>query len=63
MTSKEQLYNDCENAGYHEFKGHIPYHCYGRLLDIAADHNITTFDINDIITYVINNFPTSYDQK
>lgn len=62
-TSKEKLCAENENIGWYDFKGHIPYIYYGRLLDIASDHNIITFDINDVISYVIKNFPSSFDQK
>ena len=61
--SKEQICKECDYIAWHEFKGRIPYRYYGRLLDIAADNNLITFDINDVISFVIEHFPSSYDQK
>ena len=65
MTKKEKMYSSSAKEGMetHEFKGKIPYKYYGRLLDIASENGLVTFDINDAISFVIKNFPVKEDKN
>lgn len=58
MKKYEKTYSDMAAGGLeqYEYKGHIPYRYYGKLLDIAKENNLVTFDINDVISFVIQNF-------
>ena len=61
MKKYEKTYSDMAGGGLeqYEYKGHIPYRYYGKLLDIAKENNLVTFDINDVISFVIQNFSLS----
>lgn len=65
MTKREKMYSSSSKEGMesHEFKGRIAYKNYGRLLDIAAENGLVTFDINDAISFVIENFPVKEDKN
>ena len=52
---REEFYSSA--SGSYKFNGCIPAEDWARLLDIARDNHIVTFDINDAISYVIRNFP------
>ena len=58
MKKYEKTYSDmaCGGLEQYEYKGRIPYRYYGKLLDIAKENNLVTFDINDVISFVIQNF-------
>ena len=64
MTEREKFFSSSDREGNerYEFKGHIPNKYYGRLLDIAAENGLVTFDINDAIAFVIQKFPVKNDQ-
>lgn len=44
-------------TGYHEYDGCMSAKNYLRLIDIARENDIFTFDINDVISFLIKNFP------
>ena len=45
-------------TGCCKLTGYISYSDKLRLLDIAKDNGLVTFDISDAISYVIRTFPT-----
>lgn len=55
MKNKEEFYEN--GSGIYKYNGYLQIGDYMRLLDIARENNIFTFDINDAITYIIRNFP------
>lgn len=55
MDPEREKYYDTAD-GYYSFKGNIPYSDYMRLLDIARKNNLFTFDINNVITFVIRDY-------
>lgn len=64
MTKREKAYSQSAYEGLelYNFKGRIPLKYYGKLLDIAEENNLVTFDINDAISFVIKNFPSSKNE-
>lgn len=52
---REEFYADA--TGSCKINGYISYSDKLRLLDIARDNGLVTFDIVDAISYVIRNFP------
>ena len=55
MKNKEEFYES--GSGIYKYNGYVQIGDYMRLLDIARENNIFSFDINDAITYIIRNFP------
>ena len=52
---REEFYADA--IGSYKLTGYISYSDKLRLLDIARDNGLITFDICEAISYVIRNFP------
>ena len=55
MSKENELYE--HDHGVHKYSGYMDAGDYFRLLDIARENQIVTFDINDAISFVICNFP------
>jgi len=65
MTKREKAFSEScdEGLGTYDYTGWIRKKFYGRLLDIAEENGLVTFDINDAINFVIANFPTKFDKN
>lgn len=64
MTKREKAYSSSTNEGLepYDYRAYMPRKLYGRLLDIAEENNIVTFDISEVINFVISKFPVRNDQ-
>ena len=50
-------YENDTNNNWFTYKGGLSYTDYYRLIKIAKEKGIISFDINDTIRYLIRNFP------